>query len=296
MLDALPLVTGTNGATYGCGAAACATDKEAEWMRELATPSQSGGAAEYDAAGPPGARTIVFVHASGWTRAMWLPQMRALAERYRVVAIDLPGHGSLAGERFSLDTAVARIGNAIRHESDTPVLLVGLSLGGFLAMIYAHRHPDLLAGLALAGCSVSFTGRIGLLTRLSALVFRLIWRRPLLERMKRRQRRDVRTRYPAPLAEALIRSGFYPRSWGRALGQAARVNYRRIGRDFPRPVLILNGEHDEYNRAAETAHAATMRDARIRVIQGAGHICNLDAPEQFTGILRDFADSLSWGA
>lgn len=263
-------------------------------MRGQASPSQSGRAAEYDVAGPAGMRTIVFVHASGWTRAMWLPQMRSLAECYRVVAIDLPGHGALDRERFSVDAAVARIGDAIRREGESPVLLVGLSLGGFLSMIFAHRHPELLAGVALAGCSVSFTGKIGLLTRLSVLVFRLFGRRPLLERMQRRQRLEVQTRYPAPLAEALIRAGFYPRSWGRALGQVARVDYHNILRNFPRPVLILNGEHDEYNRAAETAHAAAARDARIRVIQGAGHICNLDAPEQFTGAVHDFADSLSW--
>lgn len=272
----------------------CAAYKEAWRMRGRASPFQSGSAAEYDAAGRAGTHTIVFVHASGWTRVMWQPQMRSLAERYRVVAIDLPGHGALASERFSVDAALERIGDAVRREGGPPVLLVGLSLGGFLSMIFAHRHPELLAGVALAGCSVSFTGRIGLLTRLSVLAFGLVGRPLLLGRMRRRQRLEVQTRYPAPLAEALIRAGFYPRSWGRALGQVARVDYHNILRNFPRPVLILNGEHDEYNRAAETAHAAAARDARIRVIQGAGHICNLDAPEQFTLAVRDFADSLSW--
>lgn len=265
-------------------------------MRELASPSRRGDAAEYDVAGPSGARTIVFVHASGWTRAMWLPQMSALAEHYRVVAIDLPGHGALAGERFSLDGAIERIAGAIEREraAGAPVLLVGLSLGGFLAMICAHRHPDLLAGLALAGCSVSFTGRIGRLTRLSAFLFRLLGRRPLLERLKRKQRLEVRARYAPSLADAIIRAGFYPRSWGRALGQVAHVDYHGILRDFTRPVLILNGEHDEYNRAAETAHAANARNARIRVIEGAGHICNLDAPQQFTDAIAEFAATLAW--
>ncbi len=252
------------------------------------------GAAEYAAIGPPGAHTIVFVHASGWTHAMWLPQMHVLAERYRVVAIDLPGHGALADERFSLDGAIERITSAIRRESEKPVLLVGLSLGGFLAMICAKRHPDLLAGLALAGCSVRFTGRIGLLARLSVLVFHLIGRGPLLERMRRRQLVEVRERYAVPLADALIRAGFYPRSWGRALGQIVRVDYHGILSDFSRPVLILNGEYDEYNRAAATAHAAAARDAHIRVIPGAGHICNLDAPQQFTEAVADFATSLAW--
>lgn len=263
-------------------------------MRELVSSSDSGGAAGYDAAGPPGAHTIVFVHASGWTRAMWLPQMQSLADSYRVVAIDLPGHGVLARQHFSLDAAVERISYVIRRESGGPALLVGLSLGGFVAMIFAHQHPTALAGLALAGCSVSFTGRIGLLTRLSVLVFRLVGHRPLLDRMERKQRLEVQLKYPAALAEAQIHAGFYPRSWGRALGQAARVNYRGLLHDFPRPILILNGEHDEYNRSTETAHAAAMRNARIRVIEGAGHICNLDAPQRFTDAVRDFAADLAW--
>ena len=281
------------GATRMYAGAACATDKGAR-MRELASPSHSASARGYDAAGPVGARTIVFAHASGWTRAMWLPQMQALAADYRVIALDLPGHGALAGEWFSLDAAVERIREVIQCESNGPVLLVGLSLGGFLAMNVAHRYPNLLEGIALAGCSVSFTGRIGVLTRLSVLVFNLVRCRPLLGHMRRRQQIDVRRRYPAPLAETLIRAGFYPRSWGRALGQAARVNYHGILRDFPRPVLILNGEHDNYNRAAEMAHAAAAANARIHIIQGAGHISNLDAPQQFTAALRDFAASLRW--
>lgn len=286
-------MTGTDGATFCSCRGNVGRDKEAR-MRELVSSSAAGGAAEYDVAGPPGAHTIVFVHASGWTRAMWLPQMQALAEAYRVVAIDLPGHGALAHQRFSLDAAVERIRHVIQRESDGPALLVGLSLGGFAAMLYAHRYPESLAGLSLAGCSVSFTGRIGLLTRLSVLVFLLVGHRPLLNRMERRQRLEVRLKYPAALAEAQIRAGFYPRSWGRALSQVVRVNYRGILRDFSRPVLILNGELDEYNRAAETAHAAAMRDARICVIEGAGHICNLDAPGQFTDVLRSFAADLAW--
>src|SRR5450759_3884735 len=52
--------------------------------------------AAFDVAGPEDAPTLVFLHGTRVTRAMWDPQVAALTERYRVVAVDLPGHGVFA--------------------------------------------------------------------------------------------------------------------------------------------------------------------------------------------------------
>jgi pimeloyl-ACP methyl ester carboxylesterase len=60
-----------------------------------------GIAPPFDAAGPVNGPAIVLVHGSVVTRKMWLPQLRGLADGYRVLAPDLPGHGALAHVPFT---------------------------------------------------------------------------------------------------------------------------------------------------------------------------------------------------
>jgi pimeloyl-ACP methyl ester carboxylesterase len=247
-----------------------------------------------DIAGPPEAHPIVFLHAAGWTRAIWTPQLRELASGYRVLAPDLPGHGAFAGTRFTFDAAQTVVERTLEVVPDRRVLLVGLSLGGFVALLYAARHPERLAGLVLSGCSVRLTGRLRLLARLSATVFNLARRRRVLEWLVRRQTSAVRALYPPELAEAQIAAGFYLAEWGHALLQMMALDSRDLLSRYPGPILILNGELDTYNRAAALAQAAAARNARVWMLARAGHICNLDAPRAYAGALHAFAATLPW--
>jgi len=63
---------------------------------------------------------------------------------------------------------------------------------------------------------------------------------------------------------------------------------------FPRPVLILNGELDTYNRQAEDACAATIPHATTHTIERASHTYNLDCPHAFTTAIRAVTSSLRW--
>jgi pimeloyl-ACP methyl ester carboxylesterase len=109
----------------------------------------------YDTAGPLGAPPIVFVHGSRVTRKMWLPQMEALADDFRVIALDLPGHGVLASTPFRLETALAVIDDVIRRGASGRALVVGLSLGGYLAMELARRRYGFRSWPEHACCSAA---------------------------------------------------------------------------------------------------------------------------------------------
>ena len=83
--------------------------------------------------------TLVFVHGAGANRKMWIPAIDRLCGSYRVIAHDLPGHGALRRESFRFDAAVRVTEAVIEDYTGGPVVLVGLSLGGYVAM--ASRHP-----------------------------------------------------------------------------------------------------------------------------------------------------------
>jgi pimeloyl-ACP methyl ester carboxylesterase len=94
--------------------------------------------------------TLVFVH--GWTcdSSSWAGQVPAFAERYRVVTLDLPGHGESESPRdgqFSI-ALFARAVEAVRADAGAErIVLVGHSMGVPVVRQYARMYPDRVAGL-----------------------------------------------------------------------------------------------------------------------------------------------------
>ena len=91
--------------------------------------------------------TLVLLHAFPLDRDMWRPQLAGLSGATSIVAFDLPGFGAApVDESFSVDSAADRVAAA----TTGPIVLGGLSMGGYVALAFARRHPERLAGLVLA--------------------------------------------------------------------------------------------------------------------------------------------------
>ena len=241
-----------------------------------------------DAAGPASAPAIVLVHGSVVSRKMWLPQLRGLSDAYRMLAPDLPGHGGRAGERFTFTAASQVLGDLIERETAGRALVVGASLGGYVAIDLAHRFPDRVAGLVLAGASRNFMGALGLYLRLVGGAMQRGWLKQTRERAEERTRRI----FPPALAEAAgeqIKAGVFPESLGPAFAEMAGRDFQLLLAEYPGPTLIVNGERDTGPRAAAARFARAARHAQVVTIPDAGHACNLDQPEQFNRAVREFA-------
>ncbi|ELY58529.1 alpha/beta fold hydrolase [Natronococcus jeotgali] len=243
-----------------------------------------------DVDGPADAQAIVFVHGAMFTRTMWLPQRRALADEFRVAAFDLPGHGVYADESFRMEPAIDRLAETIETTTDGSAVLVGLSLGGYVATEYASRHPEAVDGLVLTGSSANPVRGMELATRANGALTRLLTRPDVGKRaVERLATRWVRNRDLEPDVErAIIEAGFYPKQFGDAGPDVAGVDFREKLSTYPGPTLIINGENDKIMRRGERAHAAAAQDARIEVLEGVGHICNLHRPETYTARIRNF--------
>ena len=119
----------------------------------LAVPASAAsvdGIAIHSTTAGTGPATLVLVH--GWTcdESSWAAQVPALAKKYRVVTLDLPGHGKSgapANGQFSMDL-FARAGEAVRAETRADkIVLVGHSMGAPVIRQYARLYPDRVAGL-----------------------------------------------------------------------------------------------------------------------------------------------------
>lgn len=198
------------------------------------------------------------MHGTRTSAAIWHEQTRALNEQgHPTLAIDLPGHGSRSDERFTLHGATAAIDDAVRSCPEPP-LLVGLSLGGYTALAYASEHPDLVAGVVLAGCSTELRGKpLAAYRAVSVLLNRSV-----------RLGGDT-WHVVADMLAAM--AGYSP------LADLARLRP---------PLWLVNGRRDPL-RLDEWRYRRVAPGARVTVVDGAGHDVNRHAPDVFNRLLLD---------
>lgn len=253
--------------------------------------SQTRGAAEtrgVDVTGRSDGQPVVFVHGVLFTRALWAPQREALSDEFRVVVPDLPGHGEFAAETFRMEPALDRLETVIESAADGRASLVGISLGGYVATEFARRHPEMVDALVVSGSSVNPTDSFEVLARAVSAVSRLATKSDLVDRgVRGLAERWVNRRDLPPKTKAeILDSGIFPRQFGEAGFELAGRDFREAIAAYPGPTLVLNGRWDLLNRLGERDHAAATSDADLVVLNGAGHVCNLERPERYADEIR----------
>ncbi len=243
----------------------------------------------WDATGPEGAPPIVFVHGALMGRAVWRPQLDLLADRFRCIAVDLPGHGTQRDRAFELDDAAEGVVRAIDEAAGGRAVLVGLSLGGYVAMTVAARHPEKVRGLVIAGSTREPTGasRLAFLAYSAAL-------RVVPESVVRSVALAVfRRRYGPMLASAITAGGHFARGGAHAVQRIAGARFRDRLAAYGGPILVINGTLDFVFRIGATRFVAGVPGVRSHVIPKAGHLSNVDRPEVFTGLVEEFVAGLA---
>jgi pimeloyl-ACP methyl ester carboxylesterase len=109
----------------------------------------SGSRLHIEMEGPADKPVIVLTHGWALDSTAWYYVRKELAKHYRLVLWDLPGLGRStqpADGRYSVERLAEDLRSVIAHTGDRPVTLVGHSIGGFMMLTLARRHPELLRG------------------------------------------------------------------------------------------------------------------------------------------------------
>lgn len=241
----------------------------------------------WDIEGPDHAPAIVFAHGAVLSRTMWRPQVEHLRDRFRCITVDLPGHGVLSDEPYTLARGIVVIQTAIREAAGGRALVVGLSLGGYTAIATAADDPSLVRGLVVAGATMEPVG-------LAAAAY--LWYGWSLRLLPAGLLRDVGVglfrRAYGPAIGAAVAQGYDARAGGVAVCRLAGERFRPRLLAYGGPILALNGQLDPWFRLGEAGFIAGVPNLCRLELHGASHVSNLDRPEAFTEAIVDFEASL----
>jgi pimeloyl-ACP methyl ester carboxylesterase len=222
-------------------------------------------------------------------RSVWSPQINALADRYRCISVDLPGHGALEGHRFTLDEAVDVVVRAIDEEAGGRAVLVGLSLGGYTSMLVAGRHSERVRGLVIAGSTREPAG----VSRLMFQVYGWFLRLAPQPAVRAIALAWFRRRYGPVVGAAITAGGHFAQGGGKAVLHLAGGRFKERLLAYGGPILVINGSLDLVFRIGAGRFLAGVPRVTHHTIARAGHLSNVDRPDVFTGLVDEFIGSLS---
>ena len=242
---------------------------------------------------------LVMLHAVGTSGRLWWQHVPRLARRFRVLAVDLPGHGQSPKTEgsLSIEGMSAELYRTLQALNLLRVHLVGLSLGGMVAQMLAVDHPSSVSSLTLCDtlCEVGPPQAQVLEERaraveeggMSALVKSILerWFSPGFSA----RRPDVVAEVEKLLlaADPVVNA----QTW-RAIG---RLNVASRLPNLHLPALVINGSLDNSIPPGEGERLANLLEARLVELPGCAHMAPLEAPERFMDLLEPFVSNCEGG-
>ena len=252
----------------------------------------------YDATGS--GRPLLLLHGYPLSRRIWQPQFDGLLDAAWMVAPDLRGHGDTEASEGAYSMGqLAEDAAALLEELGItqPVVVGGLSMGGYAALAFYRQFPERVAALILASTRAgadSPEGRAG----------------------REKYVATAREKGAAAIADAMLPKMFAPGTYasqpglveqvreimagtsvtgiaGALLGMRDRADATPLLAEIDRPVLVVHGADDQLIPPSEAeAMHGHLRNSRLELVPGAGHLVNMEQPASFNAAVRNFLQSL----
>lgn len=245
----------------------------------------------WEATGDTSAPALVLCHSLGTDRSMWEPQLEALRACYRVLRVDLRAHGASPVPEGPY--SVEQIAGDVLRAADAAGLrrfhYCGISLGGMVGLLLAARHPERISALVAANTAAKIGTAERWQERCSAV--RSLGMKGICDTVVPRWFAPEFASKANGLVERMKRVFVETHADG-YLACCAALGAADISAEVSRivaPTLLVGGEHDASTSVAdaEALHAA-IRGSRLCVLEGAGHLSNIDRSDAFTDAVRSF--------
>jgi 3-oxoadipate enol-lactonase len=259
----------------------------------------NGANIHYIAQGDPQGLPLVFLHGFPFSHAMWIPQLRALDKSFYTIAYDLRGHGqsSVGDGQYTLEGHVDDLLCLLDQLKIDKAVVVGLSMGGYIALRALERNPERFRAAVLCDTRSEADSDEAKLRRAA-------------------QVKQVKQKGSADFAEGFLKAVFAQVSFeerpqavteirriisqtqplsiaGTLLALAARSDTTRSLPKLRIPTLILVGELDTITPAeAARAMHEKIAGSKLAVIPRSGHLSNFENPEDFNRHFLEFLQGI----
>lgn len=241
--------------------------------------------------------TLVLLHDAMGNRQQLVYTAEWLADHgYRVVSFDFPGLGSKPNERLTMETACAATKELIERQCPGGVaVLIGFGMGGYVSMVFASKHGDMVRGLVLCNTNFDLSGFSGsIVSNMMGAMFKITPRKALWSL--------VLTQHPTANREKVTRCYLknvvdYDR-WSACAALLAEPHqgyFREALRSFKGKAIMIIGDED--CKYAEDKFSAAMYDGRLSVIKGGHDLMAIDdvTSHEFHEVIDGFLETLNIG-
>lgn len=235
---------------------------------------------------------VVLIHGHPFNRGMWAPQLAVLRDRFRVIVPDLRGYGDspVTPGTVTMAQLAADVSHLLDRKAIATAALVGLSMGGLVVMELAAAQPDRWRAYAFVATTAARSTAQERAARVASA-------RTLDEQGMRPVAQEMAARLFGPEAAPELKAGIMammaatnPAGAAAAVrGRAERPDYQPILTTLRAPALVCTGDRDSYSTAEITRElAGCLPGPEVVLLEGAGHLPNLEQPGEFNEHLLSF--------
>ncbi|MDY0212606.1 MAG: alpha/beta hydrolase [Desulfuromonadaceae bacterium] len=259
----------------------------------------NGSKIYYTEGGNPAAASVVFIHGFPFSSAIWKDQLKALGNNYHSVAYDFRGMGNsaLGDGQYTLEGHVDDLIAMLDYLEIEQAIVVGLSMGGYIALRALERNPERFLGVVLCDTQSKADDNTAKLKRAAGA-------------------KAVKQDGAAAFAEGFVGAVFTQTSLesnvpavgfikdlisatnplaiaGNLIAMAGRTDTTDSLQNISIPTLILVGEEDNLT-TPDTARAmhAQIKGSELHLIPQAAHMSHLENPEVFNARLLEFLQKI----
>lgn len=242
---------------------------------------------------------IVFVHGFPLSRVMWDPQVKVLSGQFRVITLDLRGHGESDAPLwlYTMDQFADDIKGLLDHLSIQKAVLAGFSMGGYVVFAFYRKYADRVKGLVLADTRPqpdSAEGRVGRFKMAQtaqkdgAGAIADVMLPKLLSPASVQGRSEL-----VQTVRTMMTTTKVPGIAGDLMAMAERPDSVPTLKQIACPTLVIVGELDGLTTPVDARHMADgIRGARLETIPAAAHLSNMEQPEAFNRAVTSFVETI----
>lgn len=239
---------------------------------------------------------LVFVHGFPFDRTVWQPQVAALRGSHRVITVDLRGFGEspAGGGPGSMHRFAEDVHDLLRELQTPRVVLVGHSMGGYVALAFAHYFPEELRGLVLVGTQAGPDSEAGAAGRRATIEkVRAGGVRVVTEAMAPKMVAPASQARMLDQVQGLMATATPAGVIGALEAMAGRADSRPALATIEAPTLVITGAEDGVILPAESRMIAeAIEGARLETLPNAGHLVAFEQADEFNRVLNSWMERL----